>query len=288
MAELASFFAEPLGDPLVRRAAMELALIGLAGGALGSWVVLYGLPYAVESAAHAMLPGLVLAALAGLPLALGGGVGLLVGAGAIALASRAPSIGPDVAVAVAVTALSGLGALLALSPDSPARLSEILFGDVLAVSGGEVAVAAAVSAAILLALALAHPRLLAAGFDPAGGAAGGVAVARVQLVLLVLTAAAVLVAVQSIGNLLALSVFVGPAAGARLLTRRMPSMIALATVLALVASLAGLYVSYHLSLAAGASVAAAMSAVWLACLGWRSLLRLRPPGAAGSPREATP
>ena len=45
-ASIGSFLGDPLADPLVRRAALEVALIGVAGGALGCWIVHYGLPYA--------------------------------------------------------------------------------------------------------------------------------------------------------------------------------------------------------------------------------------------------
>src|SRR5919198_5388664 len=101
--------AAPLGEPLVRRALVELCLVGVSAGALGCWVVLYGLSYSAESLAHAMLPGLVVAALAGASLVLGAGAGLVVAALAIALAGQVPTVARDTAVAVVVTTLFGLG-----------------------------------------------------------------------------------------------------------------------------------------------------------------------------------
>ena len=104
------------------------------GGTLGCWIVLFELSYSAESFSHAMFPGLVVAALAGASLVLGGAAGLAVAAIAIALAGRAPEIGSDTAVAVVVSSLFGLGALLALSASSPPGLGSLLFGDVLGVS----------------------------------------------------------------------------------------------------------------------------------------------------------
>jgi len=109
---------DPFRDPIGLRALVEVALLGATGGALGCWIVFYRLAYSAESLAHALLPGLVVAALAGAPLVLGGAVGLVVAAVAVAVAGRTPAIGHDTAVAVVVTALLGLGALLALSPNS--------------------------------------------------------------------------------------------------------------------------------------------------------------------------
>src|SRR2546421_677285 len=94
--------AGPWQDGTVLRAFAEVALVGAVGGALGCWIVLYGLSYGAESLAHALFPGLVAAALLGAPLVLGGAAGLLVAALAIAAAGRAQRIGGDTAIVVVV------------------------------------------------------------------------------------------------------------------------------------------------------------------------------------------
>ena len=76
---------EPLQEPFMQRALAEVVLLGAAGGALGCWVVFYGLSYAAESLAHSIFPGLVLAAIAGVPLLLGAAPAIVVAALAIAL-----------------------------------------------------------------------------------------------------------------------------------------------------------------------------------------------------------
>ena len=90
--------------------------MGAFCGALGFWVVTERLAYGAESLAHGLLPGLVLAALAGASLLLGAAAGALGAAVLVALAARDERIGPDTGTAVAVTGLVGLGALLALWP----------------------------------------------------------------------------------------------------------------------------------------------------------------------------
>src|SRR3954449_2026012 len=89
---------------------------------------------AAESLAHALFPGLVVAALAGIPLLAGGTPGIVLAAIAIAVVARVPGIERDTAVAVVVTGLFGLGALLALSPASPPGIQGLLFGDILGAS----------------------------------------------------------------------------------------------------------------------------------------------------------
>src|SRR6201999_1839371 len=122
---------------IMRHAALEVLFAGTACGTLGVWVVLYSLSYSAESLAHAMFPGLAVAALAGAPLVLGGAAGLAVAGAAIALAARARAVGADNAVAVVITSLFGVGVLLALSPASPPGLSALLFGDVLGASSSD-------------------------------------------------------------------------------------------------------------------------------------------------------
>lgn len=254
---------DPWGGQIMRRALLEVVLIGLAAGALGCWILFYELAYGAESLAHSLFPGLVAAALLGLPLLLGGALGVLGAALAVALAARVPTIGRDTAVAVVVTGLFGLGVLLALSPASPPGVQGLLFGDVLGVTTGDLVVAGILAVVVLGGLALLHRPLLVVGFDRNTARSLGARPAVADTALLVLLGAAVLVAVQGLGNLLVLAVLVAPAAAVRPLARRMPAMMALACGAAVLAGVGGLYVSYYAGTAAGASIALMAVALWV-------------------------
>jgi ABC-type Mn2+/Zn2+ transport system permease subunit len=257
---------DPLSHGATERALLEVVLLAAAGGALGCWIVLYGLSYGAESLAHSLFPGLVLAALTGIPLLLGGAAGLVVAAFAVAAASRAPEADADAAVGVVVTTLFGVGALLALSPDSPPGIQSLLFGNILGVTVGDLLLAAGLTAGVLAALWVLHSRLLAVGFDRGAARSLGVSPFLVDAALLGLIGVAILVAVQGLGNLLVVAVLVGPAATARLLTRRLPAMMAVATLAAALAGVAGIYISYYADTAAGASIAACIVGLYLLAL----------------------
>jgi|SRR5215211_1678184 len=261
------WLADPWSQEVLRRAFAEVVLLGVVGGALGCWVVLYGLSYGAESLAHGLFPGLVVAALVGAPLLVGGAVGIVVAAVAVAAIGRLPGLDRDVGVAVVVTTLFGLGALLALSPETPRAIQGLLFGDVLGLTDGDVALAAGLAVVTLFALWVLHERLLAVGFDRSGAGALGVRPLPVEIALLLLLTAAIVVAVQGLGNLLVVALLVAPAASARLVARRMTPMIGLSTVIAVLAGCAGLYLSYHAGTAAGASVAAMFVLAYLAAAG---------------------
>jgi ABC-type Mn2+/Zn2+ transport system permease subunit len=254
------FILDPLRSGVGLRALAEVAMLGAVCGPLGFWVLSFRLSYAAESLAHGLLPGLVAAALIGVPLLGGAAVGVAAAAALIAVAARDDRIGADTATAVVVSGALGLGALLALSPSAPQRLDELLFGDPLAVADGDLAAAAGfliLGGAALVAL---HRPLCAVAFD--GGAAGslGLRPTLVRLAALGLLAAAVAVAVQGLGNLLVLAVLVAPAVAG---SRNAPSparAMARSAGVAIGAGVIGIYASFHLGSAAGASVALALCA----------------------------
>jgi ABC-type Mn2+/Zn2+ transport system permease subunit len=253
-----AWLTDPWAEEILRRAFLEVVLLGVAGGALGCWIVLYGLSYSAESLAHGLFPGLVMAALLGFPLIVGGAIGIVVAALAVALVGRLHGLDRDVGVAVVVTTLFGLGVLLALSDESPPGLGGLLFGDVLGVSDSDLAFAGGLVLVLAIALPLLHGRLLALGFDRSSASALGIRAFPIDAVLLLLIGAAIVVAAQGLGNLLVVALLVGPAATARMVTRRAAPMRAVATAVAVLAGIVGLYASYHASIAAGASIAAAL------------------------------
>ena len=282
--EAIDFILDPLRSGIDRRALLELAMVGSLCGALGFWVVTERLTYAAESLSHGLLPGLVLAALAGTPLLLGAAGGALVAAALIAYASRDARVGPDAGTAVAVTGLVGLGALLALAPAAPQRLQELLFGDPLGVTDGDLVAGAALlllGGAVLAAL---HRPFTALAFDAGGAAAAGLRPGLLRLALLVVLAAAVAVAVQGLGALLVLAVLIAPPVAVRAHARTPARAMVAGAAVAATAALVGIEVSFHAKSAAGASVALALCAA--AALG--AALRPSRFAARGGARPRSP
>jgi ABC-type Mn2+/Zn2+ transport system permease subunit len=257
---LANILLDPLQSSIGRHALAEVILLGALSGALGFWVVSYGLSYGAESLAHGLLPGLVAAALIGAPLLAGAFAGAALTAVLIALAARDTRVGPETATAVAVTGMLGLGVLMALSPATPQQLAELLFGNPLSAGDSDVVAAAAlalVGGAALLAL---QRPLTAVAFDPSGAPSLGLRPTPVRIALAVLLAAAVCVAVQGLGNLLALAAIVAPPLAVRRHVTSVGGAVAAGAAVGAGAGIVGIYASYELDLAAGAAVALALCA----------------------------
>jgi ABC-type Mn2+/Zn2+ transport system permease subunit len=275
---------EPWQQGFMQHAALELTLISLLTGVLGCWIILYELSYSAESLAHALFPGLVGAALLGLPLLLGAAAGLGAAALAVALAATIPTIGRDSAVAIVVTAFFGLGVLFALAPTSPPGIQGLLFGDPLAITSRDLITTGVLCALTLAALAVLHRALLAVGFDRGTARALGLHPFTIEVALIGMIAIAILVAVQALGNLLVVAILIAPAATARVLARRLATMMTAAAAIGIAASIGGLYLSYYAGLAAGASIALVLVAVYTIAFALRELRRRRLAG----PRKIRP
>src|SRR4051812_32467720 len=127
--ELADLLLDPWRSGIGRNALLEVILLGAFCGAFAYWVVSERLAYATESLSHGLLPGLVIAALAGAPLLLGAAGGAVVAAALIALAARDERVGPDTGTAVGGAGVGGLRTPLAPAPDAPPRPDELVVGD---------------------------------------------------------------------------------------------------------------------------------------------------------------
>jgi ABC-type Mn2+/Zn2+ transport system permease subunit len=285
-ANVANVLLDPLQSSIGRHALLEVTLLGALSGALGFWVVSYGLSYGAESLAHGLLPGLVGAALLGTPLIAGAFAGILVTALLIALAGRDRRVGPETATAVAVTGMLGLGVLMALAPATPQRLAELLFGNPLAVSSGDVAAAAALCVLGGGALLALQRPFAAVAFDAGGAGALGVRAGAVRVGLAVLLAVALCVAVQGLGNLLALAALIAPPLAVRRHVSSVQGAVGGGAAVGAVAGALGIYVSYTFDVAAGAAVALALcgAAAIGALAPARARARATPPPRPSSPR----
>lgn len=266
----------PVSGDFGALAALELVLVGGACGAVGVWVLHFAQATLAESFTHALLPGLVLAAIVGAGLVLGALLGVIAAYALLLLAARAPKTSSASANSVAVTSLVAIGALLASGGHGVASFESLLFGDPLAASGRDIGVAGALAALIALALAALNGQFAALAFDPRGAVALGLNAARVSAAALALLAVSVAVAANVAGSLLALALVTGPAFGASAVTDRLRSALLISTLAGALSGVAGLYLSYYADWPASASIAVVIC-VWAAAASSVGALRNRTP-----------
>lgn len=259
------WLTEPFALAFMQRALVAAVVVGLVCSVLGCYVVLRSMAFLGDALAHAVLPGIALAYLAGVDLLAGALVAALLVALGIGFLTRHGTVREDTAIGILFAAALSLGVLLISSTGSYATdLTHILFGDVLGVSTTDLWLTGGLAAAVLLAVALLYRELLLASFDPLLAHTLGRRPGLVLLVLLVLLALTIVVSLQTVGVGLVAALLVTPGATASLLTRRLPTMMAAAAVVGVVSSVVGLYLSYYLDVASGAAIVLTATAVFVA------------------------
>lgn len=240
----------------LRRALLAGALVGVSSAVIGTWIVVRGLTFLGDAVAHGALPGIALAFLLGFDLFLGGALSAVVMIALIAYASRRSTLGDDASIGLLFVGMLALGIVLISARGAYAGdLTAILFGDAVGVTGADVR-AAAVGAAVTLAVSvLLYRPFLAVSFSEDQAALLGMRPRLAHFAQLALLALVIVASFRTVGTLLVFALIVAPPAAASQLARRVPTTMALAAVLAVVAVYVGLVVSFHLDLAGSATIA---------------------------------
>jgi ABC-type Zn uptake system ZnuABC Zn-binding protein ZnuA/ABC-type Mn2+/Zn2+ transport system permease subunit len=246
----------PFHYAFVQRGVLEVLLLSIGAGLLGTWIVMRGLAFYSHAVATAAFPGLVLADGLGFSAPLGAlAAAALFAVGVERLAAARRSSYDSLTALVLVGALA-LGVILASDVfHSGANVETLLFGSLLLIGRGDIVFAAAASAAVLAGSLVLGRRWLATGFDPETAPALGLRSPLPDAVLLGLTALSVVSALAAIGALLATALFVVPAATVRLLTRRLRPWQLGSIVLAAAESVIGLWLSVKTNAPPGAAIA---------------------------------
>jgi ABC-type Mn2+/Zn2+ transport system permease subunit len=278
----------PFDLPFVQRAVVEIALLAVGSGILGTWIVLRGLSFYAHAVGTAAFPGLVLADGLGFSPLLGAmATAGLVAIGVAALAGRGRE---EYDSATALVLVGALAAGVILASDvfhSGGSVERLLFGSLLLIDRTDQLVAAAVAVAVLAAGALLGRRWLASGFDRDSARALGARSPVPDLLLLALVAASAVAALDAIGALLATALLVVPAATTRLLLDRLAAWQLATVALVIAEGTAGLWLSVETNAPPGATIAVVGGVVFaLVALGRAGLARSRRTAtAAGPPAE---
>jgi manganese/iron transport system permease protein len=269
---------EPLSYPFMVRGLVAAILVGLVSPLVGSYVVLRGMAFFGDALAHAILPGVALGYLLS-----GGARGPLfwwalltailtaLGIGAL---SRGARLKGDTAIGIVFAGMFALGiALISRAQGSALDLAHFLFGNPLAVSDREIVMIGALAGAALLIILAFYKGFLLLAFDPLQAAVLRLPVGFLHNLLLVLIALTAVISLQTVGVALTVALLVTPAATARLVTKRLPAMMGLGSLLGAFSGVAGLYLSYYTRVASGAAIALVATALFLLTLLASGVLR---------------
>jgi manganese/iron transport system permease protein len=236
-------------------------------GVIGCYVVLRGMAFIGDAVAHAVFPGLAVAFVIQGNLVLGGAVAGVLTAILVAVFSQNRRIKEDSIIGVFFVAAFALGiVVISQAPGYAGSLQQFLFGSITGIPDEDIYTVAITGVLLLLVVFLFHKEFVAVTLDREMARSTGVPVFVLDLVLYVLVAIAIVISIQTIGNILVLALLITPAAAARLLTDRLGAMMLLAPIIGGSSALVGLYLSWSFDLPVGGMIVLVATTVFL--LAW--------------------
>jgi manganese/iron transport system permease protein len=282
---------EPLRFDFFLRAMAASAMVGVVCAVVGSYLVLKGLAFLGDAISHAAFPGVVAAYLLQAPIYVGATLAAVATALAIGWIARRSHLRTDTTIGVLFAGMFALGVFLFSTIQGyVADLFGFLFGNVLAIGADDLLALTALGGLVLGTVAVLWKELLYATFDPLGAAASGLRVSWLDALFLALVAVTIVVSLQAVGIILVVAMLVTPAATAQLISARFPVLMAISILVGVVAAVGGLYLSYWLDVASGATIVLVESALFLVALlfgGRGGLLRSRRPQTVGPDQAPT-
>ncbi len=250
------FFTDPFTLALQQRALVAGLLVALVTALVGTWVVIRGMTFMGDALVHGVVPGIAGAALIGVNPLLGAAAAALVMIGGINLVHRKGRFGEDTGIGLLFVGMLALGVILvSRTPSAAATLNTILFGDALGVSASDLRGLGWVAVFSLIVTAVGYRAFLVLSFNEAKARLLGFNPGLAHGLLLILITLAVVGSFRTVGTLLVFGLLVGPPSTAALLVRRVPTMMITAVGIGVVSVVTGLIASYHLDIAASASMA---------------------------------
>lgn len=255
------------------------SIVAVVAGVVGFFVVLRGAAFVADAVPQGAFTGAAAASLLGINTLIGVAAAALAGALGIGWLGRRGQ--RDVATALALVVMLGLGALfLSFSTEYAPEIYSLLFGEVLGVSTTEIAPVAILGALSIAAILALFRPLLLTSLMPELAEARGIRAGRVELAFLVVVAVATSMALPVVGALLIFSLMIGPPAAARSLTSRpLPALLA-SVLIALAVVWASIAAAYDTNWPVGFFVGTLGAACYAAGRGWAALRRRRAVAAA--------
>jgi len=258
---------DPLGYDIFLRSLLAVVMVGVACAVIGTYVVLKGLAFIGDAISHAAFPGVVAAYLLGGSYLIGATIAAVSTALATRYITRRGNLRSDTSIGVLFAGMFALGIFMfSTIRGYVGDLFGFLVGNVLAISPTDLVALVLLAAGTLVIVGILWKELLYATFDPLGAAASGLKVEFLEYLFLGLVALTIVISLQAVGIILVVAMLVTPPAAAQLLTVRFGRLVGWAVAISVASSVIGLYLSFWLDVASGATIVLTQTAAFLVAL----------------------
>ncbi|EOB9070437.1 metal ABC transporter permease [Staphylococcus aureus] len=238
----------------LNRALITSIIVGIVCGTVGSLIVLRGLSLMGDAMSHAVLPGVALSFLFGIPMFVGALITGMIASIFIGYITSSSKTKPDAAIGISFTAFLASGIIIISLINTTTDLYHILFGNLLAITNSAFLTTIVIGSIVLILIIIFYRPLMISTFDPTFSRMSGLNTMLLHYFVMLLLSLVTVASIQTVGIILVVALLITPASTAFLISKKLYSMMIIASLISVISSIVGLYYSYIYNIPSGATI----------------------------------
>lgn len=238
----------------LNRALITSIIVGIVCGTVGSLIVLRGLSLMGDAMSHAVLPGVALSFLFGIPMFVGALITGMIASIFIGYITSSSKTKPDAAIGISFTAFLASGIIIISLINTTTDLYHILFGNLLAITNSAFLTTIVIGSIVLILIIIFYRPLMISTFDPTFSRMSGLNTTLLHYFVMLLLSLVTVASIQTVGIILVVALLITPASTAFLISKKLYSMMIIASLISVISSIVGLYNSYIYNIPSGATI----------------------------------
>ncbi|HAR7235872.1 TPA: metal ABC transporter permease [Staphylococcus aureus] len=238
----------------LNRALITSIIVGIVCGTVGSLIVLRGLSLMGDAMSHAVLPGVALSFLFGIPMFIGALITGMIASIFIGYITSSSKTKPDAAIGISFTAFLASGIIIISLINTTTDLYHILFGNLLAITNSAFLTTIVIGSIVLILIIIFYRPLMISTFDPTFSRMSGLNTTLLHYFVMLLLSLVTVASIQTVGIILVVALLITPASTAFLISKKLYSMMIIASLISVISSIVGLYYSYIYNIPSGATI----------------------------------
>ncbi|SAN84081.1 metal ABC transporter permease [Staphylococcus aureus] len=238
----------------LNRALITSIIVGIVCGTVGSLIVLRGLSLMGDAMSHAVLPGVALSFLFGIPMFVGALITGMIASIFIGYITSSSKTKPDAAIGISFTAFLASGIIIISLINTTTDLYHILFGNLLAITNSAFLTTIVIGSIVLILIIIFYRPLMISTFDPTFSRMSGLNTTLLHYFVMLLLSLVTVASIQTVGIILVVALLITPASTAFLISKKLYSMMSIASLISVISSIVGLYYSYIYNIPSGATI----------------------------------
>ncbi|HCZ0779304.1 TPA: metal ABC transporter permease [Staphylococcus aureus] len=238
----------------LNRALITSIIVGIVCGTVGSLIVLRGLSLMGDAMSHAVLPGVALSFLFGIPMFVGALITGMIASIFIGYITSSSKTKPDAAIGISFTAFLASGIIIISLINTTTDLYHILFGNLLAITNSAFLTTIVIGSIVLILIIIFYRPLMISTFDPTFSRMSGLNTTLLHYFVMLLLSLVTVTSIQTVGIILVVALLITPASTAFLISKKLYSMMIIASLISVISSIVGLYYSYIYNIPSGATI----------------------------------